>query len=686
MEPLRQNKIIIFGGTSEGRLLVEHFVGTNLNMVVCVATAYGEDLLPVAENVEVQVGRLDQEEMQKLFQRELPLAVVDATHPYAKVVTDNVQAVCERMKIPYLRVLREKSAFAGVRNDMLETRETAREGQIVYVANVAEAAEFLNTTSGNILVTTGSKELHEYQRIAGFEQRVFARVLPSISVLEQCAGLGMDGKHLLALQGPFSEEFNYALLRQIDAKWLVTKESGKEGGFAEKCEAALRAGAALVIIGRPEQVEGMSLVQCIEEIKRVSGCSEANLLEQPHKAIPKIYLIGMGTGDVRELTVKACDALAQCDVLIGAKRVLDIAKQWKKPQFVNYRKEEIVDYIKGHPEYERIGIVYSGDVGFYSGARDMKKVLTENIPECKVESISGISSSQYLLNQLGISWNETTFVSVHGREERILGTIMENHYTCVLIGNETQMSSLCKALYWLGYEGKVHLGSRLSYEDELITTGTVEDYMNQENERLSVAVFENDHPKAMTYAISDEEFLRGNVPMTKEEIRTVSISKLHLQEDSIVYDVGAGTGSVSVCMERCVKTGKVYAIECNSEGVELIQKNKVKFQAENLEVCEGMAPEVLDSLPAPTHAFIGGSKGQIVEIVDAIRVKNPHTRFVVNAVTIETLSQMEEIAKKYPEYEDMEMICMNVSRSKRLGKHHLMMAENPIYIVSFGGV
>lgn len=183
--------------------------------------------------------------------------------------------------------------------------------------------------------------------------------------------------------------------------------------------------------------------------------------------------------------------------------------------------------------------------------------------------------------------------------------------------------------------------------------------------------------------IKDEEFIRGQIPMTKMNIRILSVTKLHLKPDSVVYDVGAGTGSVSVEMAFLCPQGKVYAIEKNPEGCELIRKNVEKFGLQNVEIIEGVAPACLERIEAPTHVFLGGSSGKLTNIVSLIRKKNPKVRFVVNAVTLETLSELARLSRKYPEYTDMEIIQAQITEVRRIADYHMMQGTNPVYIVSF---
>ena len=188
--------------------------------------------------------------------------------------------------------------------------------------------------------------------------------------------------------------------------------------------------------------------------------------------------------------------------------------------------------------------------------------------------------------------------------------------------------------------------------------------------------------RIITPGIKDEEFIRGKVPMTKEEVRAASVCKLRLSEDSVVYDIGCGTGSVSVEIARLSKKIKVFALDSNPEAVELTKKNAQKFGLENIKVAQGEAPAVLENLPSPTHAFIGGSGGQLKEIISALRNKNPRLRVVMNAVSLESAAAIEEIIKSYG-LKEYEIVQFCITRTEKIGSHHLFKANNPVFIFSF---
>ena len=243
--------ILLFGGTSEGRELAEWLSGEGFGLTLCVATEYGASLVPELPGLEVHTGRLDRSGMEQLLAGGGFDRVVDATHPYAVEVTENLRAAAEAAGVPYLRLLRQSGGEDGCHK----------------AASLAEAAELLTGLPGNVLLTTGSKELDCFA-VPGLEERCFPRVLPMVDSLERCLALGFPPRNILCMQGPFSKELNAALIRQYDIRTLVTKDTGGAGGFAEKAQAAAETGCALLVVDRPRQEAGASLEDVKAEIRR----------------------------------------------------------------------------------------------------------------------------------------------------------------------------------------------------------------------------------------------------------------------------------------------------------------------------------------------------------------------------------------------------------------------------------
>ena len=652
-------KVLVFAGTTEGyeicRFLAEHQIKT----MGFVATDYGSKSLTEDEFLTVQSGRLDEEAMKAVFAQEKPEMVLDATHPYAAEVTMNIRTACEETGIPYRRVLRESGEH---------------EEKAVYVESVHAAAEYLNQTQGNVLLTTGSKELAGFVGMKDYQERLYARVLSLPNVIKACAELGFEGKHLIGMQGPFSREMNAAMLKQYNCKYLVTKDTGKAGGFQDKIDAALECDVVPVIIGRPLKEVGMSVKECKRFLTE-----HFSLTHQPH-----ITLLGIGMGSPEMLTVQGKACLDQADLLIGARRMVDSVKRPGQDVFIEYRSQEIKNYIDAHPEYDNIVIVLSGDVGFYSGARKLLDILNWNSPEQNVEVQCGISSVVYFMSKIGLSWDDAKIVSAHGRGCNLISYIRNTKKVFAILGTSDGIAVLAGKLseYGMG-DVLLYVGENLSYDNEKIFVKPASELTEYTGDPLSVVCAVNDaaEMRLETHGVRDEEFIRGKAPMTKEEVRTVSLSKLRLTEDSICYDVGAGTGSLSIEMALRAHQGKVWAIEKKEEAVDLIRQNKVKFATDNLEIVEGLAPEAMTDLPVPTHAFIGGSSGNLKEIVKLLIEKNPQVRIVINCITLETVSEALETAREFG-FEENEIVQLGAARSKAIGRYHMMMGENPIYIIT----
>lgn len=250
-------KLAVFSGTSEGRGLCRFLAAHAAKADVFVATEYGEAVMEPMAGIVVHRGRLTVSEMAAHMQGDT--LVIDATHPYASAVTENIKAACAAVGAEYLRLLRPRTASGGV----------------ITVPDTAAAVAWLTAHAGKILLTTGSKELDAYTAIPDYRERLYPRVLPTTPVLQKCEALGFPGTHLIAMQGPFSHEMNVALLRQIGADILVTKDTGTSGGFAEKLSAARETGTIVLMVARPTEETGLSPAQMQAYLKTRLNLTES---------------------------------------------------------------------------------------------------------------------------------------------------------------------------------------------------------------------------------------------------------------------------------------------------------------------------------------------------------------------------------------------------------------------------
>lgn len=398
-----------------------------------------------------------------------------------------------------------------------------------------------------------------------------------------------------------------------------------------------------------------------------------------------ITIIGVGTG-YQTLTIQGLLALRKAQVVIGAGRILEETKEYWEPEeklvYQEYHTDRIVDIIREQTKPE-IAVLVSGDTGFYSLTNVLLSVLEETCKEHSVSVIPGISSVNAFFAKLKMPWEHCAFLSLHGREGNVADLVRRNHLTFVLTGNNIR--EVAEKLIKTGLtEVLIYVGSNLDHEDELIKKMTPKELLETSCAPLSVLLIENNQYDAgIRCGISDEEFIRGDVPMTKSEVRAGIISKLQIKPDDVCYDIGAGTGSVTVEMALAAWNHTVIAIEKEPDAVAIIHKNLKKFHIGNVEVYQGEAEKVLcekeAKLQKPDVAFIGGSGGHMRNIIKWLLQKNKDVRIVVSAIALETLQTAMNTFLDMGL--DAEMVQISVSRSKKISGRNLMMANNPVYII-----
>lgn len=393
-----------------------------------------------------------------------------------------------------------------------------------------------------------------------------------------------------------------------------------------------------------------------------------------------VTLIGMGSGQPENLTLQGLAALRQADLILGARRLLAVLPAGcTENRAAAYRPDEVAELLQT-PGAENAVLVYSGDTGFYSGASSMMEKLEALGVRARV--LPGLSSIQLLAAALGRPWQGWNLVSAHGRTCDPVAECMQGRPTFFLTGGSEDPATLCAQLAAEGF-GDVQgvVGQCLGTPEEKLFRGSVKELAAGRFNSLSVLLVEAAEvlPRRAP-GLPDEAFERGDVPMTKQEVRAAVLAKLAVRPEDILWDVGAGTGSVSVELALAAPRGRVYAVECRPEGCALIKANREKFRTRNLVLVEGLAPAALSDLPAPDAVFIGGSKGSLAAIVDAALDKNPDARICVSAIALETLSAA--VAALTAKGRTVQVSQIAVSRAKAVGGLHLMMAQNPIYLIT----
>ena len=742
-------KVLIFGGTTEGRGVAERLLAQGVPCTVSVATQYGEEVMEPHPLLEIHTGRLEQGAMAQLMRDGLFCCVVDATHPHAQEVSAQIRAACEKTGLPCLRLQRETGRTEKTGGERADDR-------CVFVNDVEEAGTYLAGLPGRVLVTTGSKELGRFVKALGDASRVTARVLPAEASLQACREAGLAGSQIFAMQGPFDTEMNCALIRHADASWLLTKETGAAGGYPEKLRAAQECRIGAVVIRTPaaSSAPGMSPDEVIaralkyagesestEEVKSTDGSvsigdpaghdasekTEIKNIELKNTEIEKtvikaqetgrrsLFLVGTGVGAPEAGTQEAQEAVASADILFGAQSVLDNLKSsWPeaagKAVVPVYDASAILQYLQEHPRIRTAAVMYSGDSGFYSGASSMLALVEKRrseagdtskadadaaagvfLNELDIRVICGISCVSWFAARAGIPWQDWKILSSHGRFCNVIGQVRRHARCFVLLSGAEDLRRTGALLLKAQQEGTLGLlrliyGYELSRPEEEIRECSAAELTQVSREGLYVLFIEN--PMFQRFPVlpglPDSAFLRGRAPMTSSEIRALSLCKLQPGPKPVIWDVGAGTGSVSVEAALACPGGRVWSIEYKKAALELLKENRDRFCLQNMEIVEGRAPEALKDLPVPTHVFIGGSGGEIGQILLEVFSKNPGARVVVNCITSETLAALQTALNRLP-VQDVECIQVSVHREETLGSYHYLRGMNPVFIISFEG-
>ncbi len=681
------NKVIIFGGTTEGRRLAEILAKENILCIYCTATEYGKEPIRESACIFLHSGRMNSDEMCELYECERPYAVIDATHPFAEVVKREIETSLFKYRtVPFFRLSRGEE-------------EAVDDSNCTYFDNAEDCAKELINTEGKIFLTTGSKELSTFCKNDGLRDRIVARIIPNEESLDICKAQGLMGNQIIAMQGPFSKRMNIAFIKEIDAKVMVLKDSGKASGAASRIEAANACGIKCFVIKRPvEKIEGLGLYEVRDKLFELFGIPVVK------EAVPevvtgsdrRIYVtmagFGMGFGT---LTKEVIEAVREADYVFGAPRLL-VSVETMGVKYPYYLSKDIVPCLKEIEQSTPYGnknavVLFSGDTSFYSGAKKLINALKE-LPFCSVRLLPGVSSVSALSAKCQVDYQNAVILSAHGVKDevwkpRFVEAVRYNENTFILTSGCNDVREIGAVLSSLeeafGYKFKIFVGTNL-YANEKTAWMTAVKCSNYNKDGLSTLLVVNPNPSAKKLApgLKDDDFIRDKVPMSKEEIRALSICKLGLTPDSVVYDVGSGSGSVAIEMGLLNPSITVYAVEIKANACELIRKNIRKFALNNVRVVCKAAPDAMAELPAPTHVFIGGSGGRLEDIILDLKSKGSGIRVVINAVTLETIADINNVVKKF-EAKDLDIAQVVVSKGKKIGDYSVMQGQNPVYIVSF---
>lgn len=418
-----------------------------------------------------------------------------------------------------------------------------------------------------------------------------------------------------------------------------------------------------------------------------------------HREKRKITLLGCGLG-TQSLTLEALEALRGADLLFGAPRLLEEARSLlgdtRAKFFPYYTAREISEVLNQAAPGLAAVVLLSGDSGFFSAGAALSEAFADE--DCRL--LPGISCLSGFFARLGLPWQDVEIQSLHGRRGNPVDLLRREKRVFFLLGKDEEREQLLAELCAAGFGScPAALGENLGLSldssadilresegqqpgsRERIQRGLLSELRFAEPGSLAVLTVENPAADArVRTGLPDTAFIRGKVPMTKAEVRALIMSKLALAPDDRAADIGAGTGSVTVEMALAAWKGRIYAIEREPEGIELIRRNLRAFQVGNVEIIDSEAPDKMETLPPLNAAFIGGSGGRLEAIVAALCRNNPKIRLLFTAITLETLEEARHVLSAHGFA--IEVTQLAVTRATEMGRYHLLRAENPIFLIS----
>ena len=395
----------------------------------------------------------------------------------------------------------------------------------------------------------------------------------------------------------------------------------------------------------------------------------------------KIYLVGTGMAGWEGFSSKALEIIGKAEVLVGHQRHLDIFPEFSGQKMVLGDLSQLLDFLQ--KTEKRVAVLASGDPTFFG----ISRFLLRNLPKDRIEIFTNVTSMQYAFSRIKEPWDDAIFVSVHGRGmHAALDRIVSAEKACILTDRINSPAAIAAELISRGAEGyEAWLCEDLGLPSEKFTRSDVRGLLELKPSELNILILIRTYePNLVHYpliGIDDNEFQTSKKLITKQEVRAVTLAKLQLQDDLVMWDIGAGSSSVSIEASNLMPNGRIFAIERNSQCIAFINENLKKFCTRNVKLVEAYAPEGLEDLPDPDRVFIGGAGGQLEEIIDAVdkRLK-PEGVIVLNAVTLDTLTKAVEYLEDHGH--TVEATCVNISKTRNLTEYKMFEAQNPVYIIT----
>ncbi len=642
-------KLIIFTATEDGAELVKRCSKDSRFMTDVFILGTNQFKIRSASNTMLFSDEFDPVSVAARIASVRPDFVIDAS-PEDSEISKDIKLISKTSRVRYVRMIGS---------------ELKPEHSCIYADNAKHAVRIVNRNKGNVLLTTGTSELPVYSDISAMEQRAFIRLMPDEKAISAAVAVGFSRDNIAVDSPPYTLDSVSELIRKFNIKYLITSENAQD--ILIKEEACLVNNATLVVVKNAEE-DGLT-VEAVWSLITESAVKR------------NITIVGVGPGGSDYLCVGGAKAIEKCELLVGEERAIrSLELTGKEVKVFSSAREAYEQICSG--EATDICVAFNGDITLCDEAKELRELLEEL--DVEVRCIQGVSSVSYLASRLNISWDGIKVAGSSLSVEDMVTAASENRQLFILPEDGRILNDFFKSLVRNGLEKlRICVGSNLTYDDEKIVSGYPEELIKVKFPTLSTVYIENNSfGKPLSIGLNDKEFIRGeSVSMLTSEVRACVISKLELKSGSIVYAVGAGTGSVAVEVGFQLDHGIVYALEQRPSSLNILYSNIHKFNLHNVKVIEGDAKDTMLALPAPDAVYIGGTGGSLKRIIKELMEKGKPMRIVATAHTLENVFDLMRVFKDFS-LEGLQICQVSVTKGKILEDSTQLKNNDPVFIIS----
>lgn len=635
------SRVMLFAGLNECISLCEKL--SKLDVIIDVYAEKLEENYPEESNIYIHTGeKLTKDYIKAEYDKFEPDIVIDGVHIADITIHEYIKEIVVSKK--YIKLKEEKEEL-----------------DVAYCKTMDDVITMVNRTRSNIYFTTGTKDIEKISNIVDSRKRVFLDLPKGNSYLRLAAANGVSLSRINDILD-YNEEELVGIIQDNAIKYLVASDSESLARLKMMYNATKATNIIMAIVSASDG--SLNVDDVVARVKAVN-------------TVKQVYIIGVGVGNPKNMTIEACEAIDKCEVILGNEELIrGIGIENKELHFA-YSASEIEEFVSSH-YYNRLAVVTQGDVCLLNGIAEFIK----NLKGFEVKIVQGVSSIAYLAARLGIDW--TNCVTVDSRTDNVLKAVAENKGVFVFTNGDT--NDVINLLKNNGFENVAAcVAERLSFDDEKITTGYVYEVADGAYDALTVMYFENINYGKASSLVNENNIIKGSLHIFNKNLRAVLMRDMDLRANEVIYDIGAGCGAMTVEMALLSEKSRIYAIDNDELALELVERNCQLYTISNVRTIIGDAIEVTGELPKADAVLIENYYGDAVDLVKCVARFN-NVRVVVVTSSFDTAYKLlDTMHKNY--FEQVEFKQINITEGKNYGNGtNMVPAENCFVIKGVGEI